>query len=663
MDETIARRKILIVDDVPQNIRILMETLKGDYALIAATNGEKALKLAQADIPPDLILLDITMPGMDGYEVCRRLKSDEKTRGIPVIFVTAKTEVEDEIKGFELGGVDYITKPISPPTVKARVKTHLSLKEAHERLEKQNAELREAARLREDVGNIMRHDLKGPLNSIIALPQIIMEEKNLDPEQVASLKIVQESGYRMLNMINLSLDLFKMERGIYAIEPVAVDILNVVRRIFDEVQGLVEAKNASLQVLVGGNPPNEGDRFFVLGEELLCYSMFSNLIKNAVEASPEGETISAILEDGEEPAVRIQNQGAVPINIRERFFEKYATSGKSGGTGLGTYSAKLIAETQGGSIELISSDAQGTTVTVRLPSVPADYRAGLAEHDAEDPHTREPREPSLVSLPPMRLLIVDDDEYNLKILEKYLSRPELKIDSAGDGKAALQKVAAKDFDMVLMDIEMPVMDGYETTHRIRRWELEQQGEEHSSDEPKRAEGRKVPIIALSSHDDPGFQERCREAGFTDCLRKPVDKTTLLETLLKNSPSELEAAGEQPSRRVEAEETHDLPGPLASGDVDYVVELDADMEELIPSFLENKKADLEAMRQAAYDNDFEEMRTLGHKLKGSFNMYGFKQVGNICHALEEAAKEQDAALIADNLKLLEDFLEKMVITYV
>ena len=508
MDEPKARRKILIVDDVPENIRILMETLRGDYALIAATHGEKALKLAQADIPPDLILLDISMPGMDGYEVCRRLKTNEKTRGIPIIFVTAKTEVEDEIKGFERGGVDYITKPISPPTVKARVKTHLSLKEAHERLEKQNAELREAARLREDVGNIMRHDLKGPLNSIIALPQIIMQEKSLDPEQLASLKIVQESGYRMLSMINLSLDLFKMERGIYSLQPVAVDILKVMKGIFDAAQSVAKAKSTFLQVLIRGSPPNEEDRFFVLGEELLCYSLLSNLVKNAVEASPEGETISVLLEDREEPAIRIHNQGTVPMDIRERFFEKYATSGKSGGTGLGTYSAKLIAETQGGSINLASSDEQGTTVTVRLPSVPADYRMELAAQDQEDSPGRKSRESSLASLPPMRLLIVDDDEYNLKILEKYLSRPELSIESAGDGKTALEKVAAEDFDIVLMDIEMPIMDGYETTHRIRRWELEREGKERSADEPEHAQGR---IATQEAVKDRGAEEQLNEA--------------------------------------------------------------------------------------------------------------------------------------------------------
>ena len=148
--------KILIVDDTPENIQVLMGTLKDQYAIVAAINGEKALKMAVAEPRPDLILLDIMMPGMDGYEVCRRLKADEQVRDIPVIFVTAKTEVEDETLGFELGAVDYITKPFSIPVVKARVKAHLDLKrlrdlEAIQRakleavLGRLNSELAEAA--------------------------------------------------------------------------------------------------------------------------------------------------------------------------------------------------------------------------------------------------------------------------------------------------------------------------------------------------------------------------------------------------------------------------------------------------------------------------------------------------------------------------------------
>src|SRR5262249_19293725 len=130
---------ILIVDDTPDNLSLMTGILKGDYRTKVANNGERALQIASTLPLPDLILLDIMMPGIDGYEVCRRLKADQATLEIPVIFLTAKAEVEDEQKGFEIGCVDYITKPISPPIVLARVKTHLLLKSARDFLKDQNA--------------------------------------------------------------------------------------------------------------------------------------------------------------------------------------------------------------------------------------------------------------------------------------------------------------------------------------------------------------------------------------------------------------------------------------------------------------------------------------------------------------------------------------------
>jgi CheY-like chemotaxis protein len=122
------QQKILVVDDERLNINVLVDLLKPDYKMMAAKNGEQALKAVRIAKPPDLILLDIMMPEMDGYEVCRRLKADDATRDIPVIFVTAMVDTSDETKGLEVGAVDYLTKPISPPIVQARVKTHLALR-------------------------------------------------------------------------------------------------------------------------------------------------------------------------------------------------------------------------------------------------------------------------------------------------------------------------------------------------------------------------------------------------------------------------------------------------------------------------------------------------------------------------------------------------------
>jgi len=130
------QQTILVVDDAPENIDVLSGILRPEYKVKAALHGDKALKIAATQPQPDIILLDIMMPDIDGYEVCQRLKVDPKTAHIPVIFITAKVEIEDETKGFELGAVDYITKPVSPPIVQARVKTHLALYDQNRELER-----------------------------------------------------------------------------------------------------------------------------------------------------------------------------------------------------------------------------------------------------------------------------------------------------------------------------------------------------------------------------------------------------------------------------------------------------------------------------------------------------------------------------------------------
>src|SRR5271170_573892 len=132
-----AKKVILVVDDAPANIQIALAILKDTYQVRVATNGAKALELAASDPVPDLVLLDVVMPGMDGFEVCTRLKADPKTKDIPVIFLTGQTEIEDETRGFEVGGVDYIHKPFSPAVMKARVNTHLVLRGVRQQLAKQ----------------------------------------------------------------------------------------------------------------------------------------------------------------------------------------------------------------------------------------------------------------------------------------------------------------------------------------------------------------------------------------------------------------------------------------------------------------------------------------------------------------------------------------------
>lgn len=361
MDMMDDKRRVLIIDDTPENIQVLLAALQGRYTVTAANSGSKGLELANSHPPPDLILLDIMMPEMDGYEVCRRLKDDPNTQNIPIIFITAMREDEDEEKGLQLGAIDYITKPIKPSLVRVRVENHIQLHLLQQQLQQQNHQLQEAAKLRDDIERITRHDLKSPLSVILAYPQLIEMDGNLNSSQLDGLNEIVIAARRILDMINRSLDLYKMEEGRYQLRPERVVLQSVISGVIKECS--VIASQLSVRIECDLDSVYGG----IWGESLLCHTMLVNLIKNAIEASPSGAVVRVRAESSADKChIFVHNFGAVPEQIRENFFDKFTSCNKATGTGLGTYSARLCAEVQGGEIKMETNDQQGTTVIVTL---------------------------------------------------------------------------------------------------------------------------------------------------------------------------------------------------------------------------------------------------------------------------------------------------------
>lgn len=216
--------------------------------------------------------------------------------------------------------------------------------------------------LRDDMERIARHDLKTPLNAVINLPLLLMDEPNLTPEQLTRLQMIHEAGLRMLEQIDQSLTLYRIETGSYVLEPQAVDLAALARQVAGDLAPMARSLGVELRVEADLRP------VMASGDPLLCRTMLANLLKNAVEAAPRGSQALARIGSAEGRAVlAIHNQGAVPEELRSRFFEKYASQGKRRGAGLGTYSARLSAEAQLGSIAMCTSEEAGTTITVRLP--------------------------------------------------------------------------------------------------------------------------------------------------------------------------------------------------------------------------------------------------------------------------------------------------------
>ncbi len=592
----------MVVDDTPSNIDLLLEILGDDYDVQVAVDGPSALEIMEEE-PADIVLLDIMMPGMDGYEVCTRLKADPRTFDIPVIFVTAMGEVGDEVKGFDCGAVDYITKPVSAPVVKARVAAHLALSQASRILAERNQALEENIALREDVERISRHDLKTPLNKIVSLPRILMADTALDERFRDALKRIEQAGLTMLGMINRSLDLVKMERGTYALEPVAVDLPGVLERAVSDLRESAEAKGCVFKLETSQMPHGETD-LMIRGDELLCYSMAANLIKNAIEACPENTTVFVeAKQTGRETAqFAVRNMGMVPEAIQDCFFEKYATSGKKGGTGLGTYSARLMARTMGGDISMTSGIEQGTRLCVTLP---------LAEETAlpaVPPAIRD--ETTSIDIPDLKILVADDDPDNRNILAAYLDHPSLNVEQARNGRQALEMWGTAFYDLVFMDVEMPVMDGMTAVRQMRQIESRQ---------PER--GRSTGVFALSAHGG-SMAQTCKDAGCDGYLTKPVTRQALMGAILDWTAGKTDCGAR--SSEVESDP--------CSGQV----EIDKDLEDIIPMFMENKAEQIRELEHCITTKDLEGVRRTAHKLKGGFNMYGISLLGTICADLEQAA---------------------------
>lgn len=359
------RPSILIVDDTPDNLMLLSNLFKNEYRIHLAINGEKALKMCQSDAPPDLVLLDVMMPDMDGFEVLQKLREHPMSEGIPVIFVTAVTDPDARSKGLELGAVDYVTKPVDPATLKLRVRNFMRYIGLHKQLQASYDDMLEMAHLREDIEHITRHDLKAPLAGVIGIVRAMLGDGTASHTQGEQLRAIEQTTLEVMNMINLSSELFKIETHRFELHAQKVDIADLLQR----TTALLGTTFASKQLhlaLQQSAPP------VVWGDATLCYSLFNNLLKNAFEAAPDHTTLTVMLAaEGDRCRISIQNRGVVPPEIRARFFDKFITSGKQGGTGLGTYSAKLLTEAQHGQISMEVSDIDNlTTVTVTLPATP-----------------------------------------------------------------------------------------------------------------------------------------------------------------------------------------------------------------------------------------------------------------------------------------------------
>ena len=368
------RANILIVDDVPNNLRLLSNMLTGQgYEVRSAISGPMAIKSVQAALP-DVILMDINMPEMNGYEVCEYLKAHEQTADIPVIFLSALSETLDKVKAFSVGGVDYITKPFHIEEVIARVENHLAIRSLQKKLQASEAETRRALakekelnRLKSEFVAMVSHDFRTPLTSIQGFSELLcyQDDKLSPPERSRYFEKIGLAVDRMLELVDQVLTIGSLEASEATLKVSLLDLREF-------CQDLIE----TLQITTGEQHPIqchiEGNCHQVWLDEGLLRPILTNLLSNAIKYSPKGGDIQLNLAcQSSQVVFVVRDQGiGIPAKDQSHLFEAFhrcSNVGQIKGTGLGLAIVRQCVEAHQGTISVESQVGAGTAFTVTLP--------------------------------------------------------------------------------------------------------------------------------------------------------------------------------------------------------------------------------------------------------------------------------------------------------
>lgn len=568
--------EIVVVEDNPVQLEYITKILtNNNYNVQGFSNAQDAMNYIQTNTPA-LVITDVVMPDISGFELCKHIKSQSNKSHIPVVLLTALSQSEDIIRGLEVGADNFITKPFTErfllsrveyclinsrirknasadvgieimfnsnrhfinsnriqildlllSTYEGAVEKNRELEQTIQDLKKTQKELLKAKEIADTANRhkseflaTMSHEIRTPMNVIIGVSQLLIDS-DISDEHKEKLFILKNHAITLTEILNDILDISRIESGTTEVDEIDFNIRTFVDEIRSFFMLIAEQKGLVINTSVSNDIPDNIKSDYRKIKQILC-----NLISNAIKFTEKGH-IDIKVEKDDFPPYKISSPDnisirfsiadtgiGIPAKKKSHIFESFtqvdsSTTRKYGGTGLGLSICKGLVSVLGGSIDLDTEIGKGSTFHFTIP-----VKISAVDTGSDIPSSEESDKLIKKNL---NILVVDDNQLNQMIASRLLMKAGHTVTTANDGREAIQMLQKENFDVVFMDINMPDMDGYDTTKKIREIDI-------------RTGGKPIPIIAMTAYAMQGDREKCLEAGMDDYISKPVDAKQLYKIL-------------------------------------------------------------------------------------------------------------------------------------